>query len=101
MIVILMGPPGAGKGTQAQKLTQELSVPQLATGVMLREEIESGSDLGNKVKGIMVYGIFVAFCCLVSDFSHFKPLLKICIFFGFAKACTFRKLRSIKGVASD
>ena len=46
MDLLLFGPPGAGKGTQAKLLTEELNAPQIATGDMMRAERASGSDLG-------------------------------------------------------
>ncbi|MEL7487073.1 MAG: adenylate kinase [Pseudomonadota bacterium] len=60
MIIILLGPPGAGKGTQAQRIVDTRSIPQLSTGDMLRSAIASGSDLGERVKGIMARGELVS-----------------------------------------
>ncbi len=57
--VVLLGPPGAGKGTQAQVLCQRLGVPAISTGDMLREAVAEGSELGAKVQGIMASGALV------------------------------------------
>lgn len=57
--VILLGPPGAGKGTQGQVLCQHLGVPAISTGDMLREAVAEGTPLGNKVQGIMASGALV------------------------------------------
>ena len=60
MILILLGPPGAGKGTQAEAIKSKLGVPKLSTGDMLRETADSGTDLGNELKSIMAAGQLVS-----------------------------------------
>lgn len=59
MIVVLLGPPGSGKGTQAQRLEESTGWPQLSTGDMLRKNISDGTDLGRKAKGFMDKGELV------------------------------------------
>ena len=59
MNLILLGAPGAGKGTQAELLTKKLSIPAISTGNMLREAMANGSELGQKIKKIMDEGSLV------------------------------------------
>jgi adenylate kinase len=57
--IVLLGPPGAGTGTQAELLAGQLGVPAISTGDMLRQAVASGTELGLKVQGIMASGALV------------------------------------------
>ncbi len=57
--IVLLGPPGSGKGTQGEKLSEELGYVRLSTGDMLREAVRKGTDLGIKAKGYMDSGALV------------------------------------------
>jgi adenylate kinase len=57
--LLFLGPPGAGKGTQAQRLVTRLGIPQISTGEMLRAAQAAGTDLGRQVKAIMERGELV------------------------------------------
>ena len=60
MIIILLGPPGSGKGTQANFIQNKLSIPHLSTGDILRQSVKNETNLGNKVKNIMAKGKLVS-----------------------------------------
>ena len=59
MRLVLLGPPGAGKGTQATRIVERFSIPQLSTGEMLREAVAEGAAAGLRVKHIMDRGELV------------------------------------------
>jgi adenylate kinase len=59
MRVVLIGPPGVGKGTQASQLKAQLGVPHVSTGDILREAVQAGTPLGRRVKGFVESGQLV------------------------------------------
>lgn len=60
MNLILLGAPGAGKGTQAEVISEALSIPQISTGNMLREAVKNGTEYGLKAKAAMESGALVS-----------------------------------------
>jgi len=59
MYLVLLGPPGAGKGTQAKRLAERLDLPHISTGDILRQNVKDGTELGKQAKGIMEKGLLV------------------------------------------
>lgn len=88
MRIILLGPPGAGKGTQAQFISQEYDIPQISTGDMLRAAIKEGSELGMQAQGIMNAGGLVSddlIINLVKERIAKPDCVNGCIFDGFPR----------------
>jgi adenylate kinase len=86
--IILLGPPGAGKGTQAKLLVARLGVPQISTGDMLRAAVADGSPLGREAKGFMDRGALVpdgVIIGLVRERLQASDCARGCILDGFPR----------------
>ena len=58
--IVLLGPPGAGKGTQAKRIMERYSIPQVSTGDLLRQNVAQGTELGQQAKAVMAEGALVS-----------------------------------------
>jgi len=99
---ILLGAPGSGKGTQAKVLSDDLRIPHISTGDILRSEVQSESPLGNRVKEIMTSGQLVSdelICEIVAKRFHKPDVLKGYILDGFPR--TVAQANALEAILSE
>ena len=108
MRLIFLGPPGAGKGTQAKLLTEKHGIPQLSTGDMLRAAVAAGTDVGKRAKAVMDAGQLVSDAIvneIVSDRIDSADCAKGFILDGYPRtvpqAEALDKILAGKGIALD
>lgn len=104
MRIILLGPPGAGKGTQAQLICKQFNIPQISTGDMLRSAIRAGTELGLKAKEIMDHGGLVSdelIIGLVKDRIAEPDCAQGCIFDGFPRTIPQAEALEQSGINID
>ncbi len=104
MRIILLGPPGAGKGTQAQLISKEFGIPQVSTGDMLRAAIKAGTELGKQAKSVMDKGQLVSdelIINLVKERIAQPDCANGCIFDGFPRTIAQAEALSAANVNID
>lgn len=104
MRIILLGPPGAGKGTQAQLISKEFNIPQISTGDMLRSAIKAGTELGIQAKSVMDKGQLVSdelIINLVKERLAEPDCVNGCIFDGFPRTIPQAVALADAGVGID
>lgn len=104
MRIILLGPPGAGKGTQAQLIAKEFAIPQISTGDMLRAAIKAGTELGKQAKVVMDKGQLVSdelIINLVKERLEQSDCANGCIFDGFPRTIAQAQALANAGVDID
>ncbi len=104
MRIILLGPPGAGKGTQAQLISKEFDIPQISTGDMLRAAIKEGTELGKLAKSVMDAGQLVSdelIINLVKERISQPDCANGCIFDGFPRTIPQAEALAAAGVDID
>ncbi|MCY4095177.1 MAG: nucleoside monophosphate kinase, partial [Gammaproteobacteria bacterium] len=104
MNVILLGPPGSGKGTQAQFIVDEFGIPQISTGDMLRSAVSTGTELGIAAKKVMDAGDLVSddiILGLVAERLQESDCIRGALFDGFPRTLPQAKGMTEIGVAVD
>jgi len=99
---ILLGAPGSGKGTQAKVLSEDLRIPHISTGDILRSEVQSESQLGNRVKEIMTSGKLVSdelICEIVAKRFHKPDVSKGYLLDGFPR--TVAQADALEGILKE